>query len=419
MININEQRLLKTLSHQSQYGRLPPEQGGGLDRQSFSIGDRNVRDYFCRHAKAALLEVIMDGAANLSAKLKCSDPNAPTLLLGSHLDSVPNGGALDGALGVWAALEVLCTVSENNIDLPVHLEAIVFTDEEGRLGELFGSQAIVGGHTTESAEGFLAQASQFPEDLKLMRQMIPGSLTPEAIMAAHRPKETLAGYLELHIEQGPQLEHANLPIGVVDSIFGRRSCVIKFLGRSGHAGTTPMHLRADALIAAAQFIIQAPQQLKVQFENCVLTCGNVNVKPGVYNVIPSEATVWVEFRASTEIALNLIDDMINQLASEITSSPKLSFSIHQNDQLEAVAMDETIQSTIQQVCEKLNYPCMILSSGAVHDATLMATVAPTGMIFVPSKEGLSHNPNEDTDPQDLIAGANVLLHTALALAQNN
>lgn len=416
MISINEQQFLETLSTQSKFGRLPPEEGGGLNRPSLSIGNREVCDYFCRQAEAASLDVAFDGAANLSAKLKSANPDARTIILGSHLDSVPNGGSLDGSLGVFAALEVLRTITGNKIELPVHLEALSFTDEEGRWSDLFGSRALAGKHTVSTVEACLAQAAQFPEDLAAMRKIVPGGLTPQAVLTAKRPPGSIAGFLELHIEQGPQLEHAGIPIGVVDSIFGRRSLAIQFFGRSDHAGTTPMHLRADSLVAAAEFIIQAPQIIKKQFPNCVLTCGNVIAKPGAYNVIPEETTVWVEFRASTQAKLKHINEMVTDLVKRITATPEISFSIKKHDYQEPVAMDNAVQAIVNETCKKLGYPCMTLSSGALHDAVLMSTVAPTGLIFVASKDGRSHCPDEDTGTQDLIAGANVLLHSTLALA---
>ncbi|MBF0280125.1 MAG: Zn-dependent hydrolase [SAR324 cluster bacterium] len=419
MLQIRQQRFLDNLSRQSQFGRLPKSEGGGIDRRAFSTEERAVRQYFCQQAEKASLGIAIDAAANLSARYPSADPDARTLLLGSHLDSVPNGGSYDGALGVWAALEVLSTLAESKIDLPVHLEAVAFTDEEGRLGDLFGSRALTGGHTTETIEAFLKQAAEFPDDFEAMRRTVPGALTPEAIRTARRSPQSLAGFLELHIEQGPQLEKAGCQIGVVDSIFGRRSLQVQFFGRSDHAGTTPLHLRADALVAAAHFITMAPEILQQQFPNCVLTCGNVLVRHGAYNVVPAETAVWVEFRASSEDVLQQIEKALDRLAGNITAAPDLSFAIHPKDQLTPAAMDDSVQGQIRQVAQELGYPAMTLSSGALHDAKLMASITPTGMIFVPSKEGRSHSPAEDTESEDLVAGANVLLHTVLRLCSRS
>ncbi len=417
MVNINEQRFLNNLFEQAKYGRLPIEEGGGLDRRSFSPADRKVREYFSKKAKEASLEVIVDPAANISARLPCAKPDATSLLIGSHIDTVANGGPYDGALGVWAALEVLCTVAENRISLPVHLEAIAFTDEEGRLSNLFGSRALAGNLTAQTIDLFIKNASDFPEDLKAMQAIVPGRLSVESVMSALRPPESIAGFLELHIEQGPQLEQAGVNIGVVNSIFGRRAMHIKFYGRSDHAGTTPLHLRADSLAAAAEFIVKAKQTVQEKFPDCVLTCGNIKVKHGSFNVVPAETNVWVEFRAPTDRLLEKIELTVSGLCEKITQLPDLSFAIQKFANLEPAVMDASVQSSIKTACKKLDYPYMAISSGALHDAKNMSAITPAGMIFVPSIKGRSHSPDEDTNIQDLIAGANVLLHTALLLAR--
>jgi N-carbamoyl-L-amino-acid hydrolase len=417
MLRVNEQRFLQDLAELAQMGRVPASAGGGLDRRPFSPAERAARDYFYQQAEAAGLEVTTDAAANLSARLLSNNPAANTLLLGSHLDTVPNGGPYDGALGVVAALEVLLIVAESGLSLPVHLEAIAFTDEEGRFGDLFGSLALIGGHTSESIEDFLTRASEFPDDLAAMRELVPGGLKPQAVPSARREPDTLAGYLELHIEQGPRLEQAGLPIGIVEAIFGRRSMEINFCGRSDHAGTTPLDLRADALLAAARFIDQAAQLVSHDFPQAVVTCGKVTVKPGVYNVVPGEAKVWLEFRAASASVLSQIEQLLDILAEKCTAAPDLSFTIQPVDRLEPVAMHPTIRTAIGHACAQLGYASTSLFSGAAHDAQALASITPTGMIFVPSRGGRSHCPDEDTDPADLIAGANVLLHTVLTLAQ--
>ena len=177
MLLINEQRFLQNLTDLANIGRIAKDEGGGLDRRPFSAAERTAREFFAERAQAAGLEVITDAAANLSARLPTNNPNAKTLLLGSHLDTVPNGGPYDGALGVIAALEVLRVVKENNLLLPFHLEAIAFTDEEGRFGDFFGSLALTGGHTPESIETFLTHANAFPDDLSDFRKTVPGGLT--------------------------------------------------------------------------------------------------------------------------------------------------------------------------------------------------------------------------------------------------
>ena len=436
MLTINPDRFLRTLAELGEIGRVPEAEGGGLDRRPFSPAECAARDYFTREAKAAGLTVRTDAAATLSARLACGpDDDAPTLLLGSHLDTVPHGGPYDGALGVMAGLETLRVIHENGITLPWHLEAVAFTDEEGRLGDFFGSRAAAGAHTPASIEAFLAAAAAYPDDLAAMRARVPGSLTPESILAARRDPRDLAGYLELHIEQGPVLEGAGVPIGVVSAIAGRRSMQVIFRGRSDHAGTTPLDMRADALLAAARFIAQARDWVYEHHPRAVLTCGNVIVQPGAYNVVANEAVVWVEFRAADKHTLAAINRHIQKLVDHLQSpgdghdlnrglgSPlpevtEVVSEIIPGDAHDPVMMNSTLQNAIRRAADKIGYAYLDLPSGALHDAQIMAAITPAAMIFVPSVGGRSHSPLEMTAPEDLIAGANVLLQTVLLLAED-
>ena len=243
-------------------------------------------------------------------------------------------------------------------------------------------------------------------------------MTRQGVAQALRDPETLAGYLELHIEQGPRLEHAGLPIGVVSAIFGRSSFKLTFVGRPDHAGTTPMDLRADALVAAGQFVTRAPALVREGFPEAVITCGGISVEPGVYNVVPGRVTLLVEFRAATQIELAGIDDALQGLAAEITSAPGLSHGIERTSHHAPVHMDPAMQEAIRRASGQLGHVSMDLPSGAGHDAQVMAGITPAGMIFVPSKGGRSHCPEEDTDADDLVAGAEVLLQTVLMMGGN-
>ena len=418
MLTINPDRLLRTLAELGEIGRVPDAEGGGLDRRPFSPAERAARAYFTREAESAGLPVHTDAATNLSARLACGpDEDAPVLLLGSHLDTVPHGGPCDGALGVMAALETLRVIRENGVSLPWHLEAVAFTDEEGRLGDFFGSRAAAGTHTPASIDAFLHAAAAHPDDLAAMQAQVPGGLTPASILAARRDPRSLAGYLELHIEQGPVLERAGVPIGVVSAIAGRHSMQVVFRGRSDHAGTTPLDMRADALLAAARFMVQARDWVVENYPHAVLTCGNVTVRPGVYNVVANQAVVWVEFRAADKDTLASINRQIREMVRMLSAAPDLSHEIVSGDAHDPVMMDSTLQNTIRRAADKIGYAYLDLPSGALHDAQIMAAITPAAMIFVPSVGGRSHSPLEMTAPDDLTAGANVLLQTVLLLAE--
>ena len=417
-LHINQTRFLRFIDEMARIGLLPDEAGGGRDRRPFSAADRAARRYFREAAEAGGLRVRLDQAANLSAILECDDDDAPTLLLGSHLDTVPHGGAYDGALGVLAGLEVLLTLRESGLPLRYHLEVVNFTDEEGRFGHFFGSRALTGALTEEGIATFLDEAGAVDahEDLPAMWAQVPGQLDPDAILAARRDPASLAGYLELHIEQGPRMEAEGAQIGVVTAIFGRRGWYVTFLGRSDHAGTTPMKLRADALVAAARFIAAAPERVAANFPDAVVTCGNVEVLPGVANVTPRQVTVSVEFRAATVAELDGIDGELRRLAEEASAGPGLGFAVDEKSRTLPTPMDARMQAVLRQSAEALGLRTLALPSGAGHDAQMLATITPAGMIFVPSKEGRSHSPAEYTAPEETVAGANVLLHAVLALA---
>ncbi|HXF64853.1 MAG TPA: Zn-dependent hydrolase [Caldilineaceae bacterium] len=417
MLQINAQRFLQDLYDLAQIGAVPEDEGGGLDRRAFSPAERAARAFFTERAEAAGLIVTTDAAANLSARLSCGQAGAKTILSGSHLDTVPHGGRYDGALGVMAALEALRTLREANAPLAFDLEAIAFTDEEGRLDGLTGSRLMAGALSRAGVMRFLEAAAAYPADLEAMRQMTPGGLAVDSLLAAKRDRRQVAAFVELHIEQGPRLEQAGATIGVVEAIFGRRACQVIFYGRSDHAGTTPLPLRADALAAAARFITALYDSVLRDFPGAVATCGNLTVQPGAANVVPRRAAVTVEFRAAQEATLETLDRQVRALAAEAARAGRVTHEFIAGSRLAPQPLDQGIQAAIQAACADLGLRSMALASGALHDAHSLAPFVPSGMIFVPSKGGRSHTPDEETDADDLVAGANVLLQTLLRLAR--
>lgn len=416
-MDINRERFLQNMAAMAAVGLVPVEEGGGRDRRPFSPADRKARALFAKLAEDAGLDVRIDAAANLSARLECGPAGAKTLLMGSHLDTVPHGGPYDGALGVMAGLEVLMTINDAGVELPFHLEVIDFTDEEGRFGDFFGSRALSGTHTDATLDLFFTRSAPYAQDLAQMRADVPAAqLTPAAVLTARRDPATLAGYLELHIEQGPRLEHAGVPLGVVSAIFGRRSFKVTFGGRPDHAGTTPLNLRADALVAAAEFIHRAPEIVGEAYPHAVVTCGGVSVAPGVFNVVPESVTLLLEFRAATAAELDGIDVALHDLAAEISAQPGISHVWTPTSQHPPVPMHAAMQDAIRRAAVQQGHAYMDVPSGAGHDALVMAEITPSGMLFAPSIGGRSHCPEEDTHPDDLVAAAQVLLGSVLELA---
>jgi N-carbamoyl-L-amino-acid hydrolase len=418
MVRINAERLLHDLDELGRIGEVPAEEGGGLDRRPFSAAERSARDFFAARAEEAGLAVMVDGAANLSARLESNSANARTIMAGSHLDTVPHGGRYDGALGVLAALEALRSVREAGLKLPVHLEAIAFTDEEGRLGGMTtGSRALVGTFRREEAVRFINTAAGYSDDFAAMQARLPGGLNEESLMGAKRNLRDLAAFLELHVEQGPRLDHAGVTIGVVNAVVGRRSYEVTFRGRSNHAGTTPMNMRADALVAAARFITEAHNSVCTTFPSAVLTCGGIESGPNVFNVIPNYAQVMLEFRAADEATVAVLDSMVRRAAGEAARANNVEHVLTPAAKLAPCSLHGEIQLAIRVAAEKLGLRHMTFSSGAVHDAHSLAPHVPSGLIFVPSVGGLSHSPEEATKDEDVVAGANTLLHTMLSLAE--
>ncbi len=417
ILTINEQRFLRDLHALADIGLLPPQKGGGRDRRAFSQAEREARSLFTRLAEEARLDVRTDPAGNLSAR-HAAAPHARTLLFGSHMDTVPNGGPYDGALGTIAALEAIRVLMESGAQLPVSLECIAFTDEEGRYCGLTGSQLFAGAYSSEATQRFVDAAMRFPEDVAAISSLLPGPFTVENVLKARRPVEELAGFVELHIEQGPQLEHEGVQIGVVDAIFGRASRTVTLIGRSDHAGTTPMNLRQDALVAASRFITHMHDYVRFECLGTVLTCGDVRVKPGADNVVPNEAAVLVEYRANASVLLNKIEAELERTLSDKDVIEECTVQVANQHRVEPCQMNQRIQAMIRKSCEALGYVNMRISSGALHDAHSLAAVTPAGMIFVPSVAGRSHCPEEMTSDIDLIAGANVLLNTIYALANS-
>lgn len=407
MLTINTQRLLDDLHALSQIGRTPE---GGVSRPALSEADLEARAWFRQRAEAARLAFRQDGAANVSAVLPAEDPAARTLLAGSHLDSVPDGGRYDGALGTLCALEALRAIKEAGLRLPLHLEAIAFTDEEGTLVGLLGSRALAGLLTADD----LARPRGGQE--ALAAGMRRAGITPESILAARRPPESLAAFVEVHIEQGTRLEAQQAAIGVVTAIVGIRSFWLRFSGQAAHAGTTPLDRRADALWGAADFVGRARALVEERFSPGVVNCGQLVVRPGAFNIVPGEARLALEFRHSTDEQLDGMEAALLEAAQATAQAHGLELAVEAASHTTPTPLHEGVIRAIEGAADALRLPHTRLVSFAGHDTQAMSAVIPSAMFFVPSVGGISHSPREYTRDEDVINAGNVLLHTLLALA---
>jgi N-carbamoyl-L-amino-acid hydrolase len=406
-LRINPDRLLEDFEALSTIGKSGDT---GVNRPALSQAHLEARAWLREKIIRAGLEFHQDGAGNHSAKLRCGPEGAPSLLMGSHLDSVPDGGRFDGALGVLTGLEVLRTVQEAAIRLPFNLELYDFTDEEGSLVSFLGSFAFA---------GLLA-----PEDLEnprgdpqaLATGLARAGLSPQGIFAAHRDPRTLAGYLELHVEQGSELEKHGLPIGVVTQISGIAFYRLSFLGRADHAGSIATEERRDAALGASDFILALRNLLLEQFPECFANVGDAHFEPGAFNIVPKKVTLAVEFRAATLERFEQLKTAFLRLAKHSAERYQLGLEVEFIGKRDPVATDTRAQSAIQEAAEQLGLRTMPMISRAGHDAQAVATLCPIGMIFVPSVGGISHSPDEVTHWEDCVNGANVLLQAVFRLA---
>jgi N-carbamoyl-L-amino-acid hydrolase len=384
---------------------------GGVNRPAFSKDHLAARTWFRKQIALAGLECRVDGAANHSAVLACGPSGAAPLLLGGHLDSVPNGGRFDGALGVLCGLEVLRTVQENGILLSMNLEAIDFTDEEGTFLGLMGSSMLAGRHDTV--------ALQNPRGGRagLQSGMARAGVTDESMLSAKRNPKSLRGYLEVHIEQGTRLETAHTDIGIVTALVGASSYRLSFRGRADHSGTISMQDRRDASQGASAFTLAATDIVKSDFTNCVVNVGNMVFRPGAFNIVPASVVVSLEFRAPSDRELTKLDSLLIERAHIEATRFGLEVDIEPLGSFASTPMADVAQSAFADACNVLGLTHIPLVSGALHDAQSLAALCPVGMIFVPSVNGASHSPREFTHWNDCVNGGNVLLQAALRYAR--
>ena len=391
--------------------RIGLNENQGISRLALSREDLEARAWFADQIEEAGLLIRDDDAGNLSGILPAADPDAHTLMIGSHLDTVPNAGRFDGALGVLAGLECLRTIREEGLQLPFNLEVMDFTDDEGTWSPMFGSLSLTGRLSDDILNP--ADQKQSPFRAALLR----AGINPDHVRRAGRSPDSLVGYIELHVEQGVRLERSNTCIGVVTGAVGRNSYLVTFHGSAGHSGTASMRERKDALQGACQFVLQAHELIRDQFPDGTLNCGDLQVSPGGLTVVPDKASVVVEIRNPNEAELDLTGKALIEIAAECAEHFSLTCSTTALDHIPAVLMAYHMIEIIEKACDELEVSHHRLASYASHNAQVMSTFTPSGLLFIPSVNGTSHHPAELSRWDDVINGANVLLHTILNFAQ--
>lgn len=405
-IKLEIDRLREDIEALAEIGRDPR---GGITRPSFSQADREARGWLKEKICGAGLCYRHDGAGNIFGRL---GDEGRAVLVGSHIDTVINGGRFDGSVGVLAGLECLRRIKEEGRKLVRPLELVSFTDEEGNLvGDFLGSRAFAGLLNREEIERGI---TSFGRPLK---DILAGTeFTVESILKTQEEKPDVEAFLELHIEQGSVLETEEIPIGIIERIAGKNYRWCSFIGRADHGGTTPLELRHDAFLATADFALKGTQFVATQHYGSMMTIGKVAVHPGSFSVVPGQADFSLDIRSSSSEILHTLEKELLALAEDIASTRGLSFHSRVMDETKPVIVPPKITTILKEECEKLGYPYMMLTSGAGHDAQIISSLAPTGMIFIPCIDGISHAPQELINWEDLEKGANLLLHALIRLA---
>ncbi len=402
---INHDRFRATFEALTKSGATP----GGLNRPCLSKAHLEARSDFCDLARHGGFDVSVDGAGNHSAILRCARDNAPTLLLGSHLDSVPNGGRYDGTLGIAAAFETLQSITESDLTPDVHLEVIDFTDEEGTWVSLMGSRAATGQLTKRDLDNPRGHLAEFDEALAT------ANLTREGILGAARTDEDFVAYLEVHIEQGTRLSDAGLDIGVVSGMVGIRMYLVTFRGRADHAGTSSMDDRLDAAQGAAAFCLAVRRTVMERFPDCRANVGRMTVTPGAFNIVPESVMLYLEHRSENRTRALKLEEALRSEALNAADAFGLSVEIEFLEEVHPAQMDDSICRAVESSADSLSLAHCRLPSLAGHDAQSMAQICPAGLLFVPSVGGFSHSSREFTEWSDCINGANTLLRTVVTL----
>jgi N-carbamoyl-L-amino-acid hydrolase len=407
-LQIRPERLRADVDALAAIGRREDQ---GIYRMAFSPGDMAARDWLRGRIEAAGLTLHQDGAANIHARLGWQEA-VPSVVAGSHIDTVPGAGHLDGALGVLCALESLRVLKESATPLQRPVEAIAFSDEEGRFGGMFGSQALAG----QVTPGYLHNARDL-DGVTLADAMAEHGLDARQALHAQRQPGSIHAYVELHIEQGPVLDRQGVSVGIVDAITGLFKWQATLTGVSNHAGTTPMNLRADAFQGLTEFATQIDRVLAEHGSPAsVATIGRVELRPGAANVVPGQAVFSLDVRDTDAEVLAALSQSFRRTLAAIARRRGLMFDFEILSEIAPVACAMLVRHAVEQSVEALGVRATHINSGAAHDAQVIASFAPAGMIFVPSKEGRSHSAAEWTAWNDIEAGANVLLNTLKRLA---
>jgi N-carbamoyl-L-amino-acid hydrolase len=403
-LTVNGERLWASLIELAQIGATPK---GGVCRLAASDLDRDARNLFISWCEAAGCTVTVDRIGNIFARRPGRNPDLPPIMTGSHLDTQPTGGKFDGAYGVMAGLEVIRTLNDLGYETEAPIEIVAWTNEEGSRFSpaMVGSGVFAGVFDLQYGLERPDNVSGVTLGAELERIGFAG---PDAVGG-----RVVAAYFEAHIEQGPILEAASLPVGIVTGAQGQRWYEITVTGQEAHAGPTPMPRRRDALVGAARMIDAVNRIGHAHAPYACATVGFVQVSPNSRNTIPGRVFFTVDFRHPDDAVLTAMDAELREACAEAAASQQLDVEVKEFWYFPPTPFDPQLVGKVRDAAVALGYPHQDIVSGAGHDAVYLARVAPTAMIFVPCVGGISHNEIEDAKPDDLTAGCNVLLNALL------
>ena len=405
-MRVNGDRLNATMEYMKRFGGTAD---GGSTRVAYSEANKEALAYLDELMREAGLSTRIDEAGNLIGYREGGDTALAPIMTGSHIDTVPNGGHYDGIVGVMSAIEVARTLHNAGVTMRHPLELVVWSNEEG--GKT-GSRAVMGSVTPEEfnlpslGERTLGEGMRF----------LGGD--PDRLDVVGRQPGDLAAYVELHVEQGAILDQRQIPIGVVEGIVGIRRWNVTVDGFANHAGTTPMDQRQDALYAASRFITLVRRLVTDVPGTQVGTVGRIQAHPGAPNVVPGRATMSLEIRDLSMEKIGMLFDRIRIASQTLGEETGTTISFEQFYESPAAPTDERIRRLVEASADTLALSHQRMPSGAGHDAQSLAPICPIGMIFVPSRDGVSHAPSEYTSPEEITNGADVLLKTLLGIDES-
>lgn len=406
---INGKRLNDRLAQLAEIGKTSDT---GVTRITLTGVYMQALEQVRRWMEDAGLETRLDAVGNLIGRLEGTEADLRAIVLGSHVDTVIDGGRYDGSAGVLSAIEVVQALQEEGLATRHPIEVISFMEEEGtRWGtSMLGSRFMLGEVTPE----YMRERTD-RDGISIVQAMQDAGLDPERYSEAVRDPKEFKAYIELHIEQGAVLESQGVPIGAVTGIAGPLFVGVEIKGRTDHAGATPMNLRRDALVAAANLVVEAQQAALDVSPTAVATVGRLEVKPGAVNAIPGSVYMTFDLRDIVEEKRDQLEQRMRTATTRVTEEEDVEYQWEEMSRHKPVQLPEHMIATIVQASEKEDVPVIRLPSGAGHDAQILARYVDTAMIFLRSKDGISHSPNEYTSPEDITAGAKVFRQAVLLL----